>query len=484
MTREELLVSIGLPVFNGEEFLEQALTALLTQDFPYFELIISDNASQDRTEGICREFASHDPRIRYVRQSENRGAPWNFAFVLTEAQGEYFMWAGHDDLWHPTHLRKCLAKLDEHPDAVLCCTEINFIDREGRPSTAYPNYRNLDTLGMTPVQRIHELISLPGWFATYGLMRRKMIPPLPSGPRLYGWDVIHLLEMSLLGPFAKVRERLFSFRILANCKTAQDYWDIFKSPLPPPSAPYATLATHLLETVYQSALSPSEKTQVYADLILACQNPPWRASIVQELLGPSVSVDDSQFALLLGMVLNRCVPLDELKRNPLSACVYRSVLVRKAPSLDAAASNVLDLARESRFDSYEEKRRRAASLYQGGQLEEAARLLEETLREQETSGGWTDWATVQLARERERIAQVQAGLRRAISLDPGNFQAYLKLGLILAAAGKPQEAIPCLELGMAAVSPEQRGDVVQLLKDCRGRVASRVRDSGRPTGQN
>src|ERR1700730_2762075 len=204
------LVSIGMPVYNGGRFLRPALNALLAQDHRHFELIISDNASQDSTEQICREFQARDSRLRYIRHSENRGARWNFNFVLHEASATYFMWAACDDLWHPTFVRKCMSMLETHPEAVLCCTELNFIDGQDRPSDQYPNYSNLETLGITPVERIRQIVWLPGWFATYGLMRNNRIPGVPLAIG-FGWDVVHLVELSLVGPFEKVPEVLFSF---------------------------------------------------------------------------------------------------------------------------------------------------------------------------------------------------------------------------------------------------------------------------------
>jgi glycosyltransferase involved in cell wall biosynthesis len=103
-------VSIGMPVYNGEPFIREALDSLLAQTFTDFELIISDNASTDGTEAICREYAAKDDRIRYVRQPENRGALANFQFVLDEAVGEYFMWAAADDIRAPD----CLEIYLEH----------------------------------------------------------------------------------------------------------------------------------------------------------------------------------------------------------------------------------------------------------------------------------------------------------------------------------------------------------------------------------
>jgi len=101
-------VSIGMPVYNGEKFIREALDSLLAQTFTDFELIISDNASTDATETICREYAAHDPRIRYVRQRENRGVLANFRFVLDEAVGEYFMWAAADDEWKSFFVEFCV----------------------------------------------------------------------------------------------------------------------------------------------------------------------------------------------------------------------------------------------------------------------------------------------------------------------------------------------------------------------------------------
>jgi glycosyltransferase involved in cell wall biosynthesis len=92
-------VSIGMPVYNGAKFIREALNSLLMQTFANFELIISDNASTDETETICREYAAKDERIRYVRQAYNLGPVTNFEFVLNEAVCEFFMWAAADDVW-------------------------------------------------------------------------------------------------------------------------------------------------------------------------------------------------------------------------------------------------------------------------------------------------------------------------------------------------------------------------------------------------
>ncbi len=107
-------ISIGFPVYNGEKYMRDALDSLLAQTFGAFELIISDNASTDSTQAICQEYAARDPRIRYLRQTENLGAAGNFRFVLAEATAcEYFMWAGADDRWDTGWLAALADKLDD-----------------------------------------------------------------------------------------------------------------------------------------------------------------------------------------------------------------------------------------------------------------------------------------------------------------------------------------------------------------------------------
>lgn len=113
-------VSIGMPVYNGEEYIRDALDALLQQAFTNFELIISDNASSDETESICREYAERDVRIHYFRQKENMGAAANFQFVLDHAQAGLFMWAAYDDKWEKNYLREATLLLcDEGVDFVF-----------------------------------------------------------------------------------------------------------------------------------------------------------------------------------------------------------------------------------------------------------------------------------------------------------------------------------------------------------------------------
>ena len=106
-------LSIGLPVYNGENYLAESLDALLGQTYEDFELIISDNASTDGTADICHSYAKQDSRIRYIRQRQNIGCAPNHNYLVDEARGELFKWASDDDLYARDMIRLCVEALDE-----------------------------------------------------------------------------------------------------------------------------------------------------------------------------------------------------------------------------------------------------------------------------------------------------------------------------------------------------------------------------------
>ncbi len=133
-------VSVGLPVYNGKDYLAESLDALLGQDYENFELIISDNASTDGTSDICRSYAEQDSRIRYFRQPHNIGAAPNHNFVFDQSRGELFKWASSDDLYARDLLQRCVNALDEYPDVVLAHSWTGAVDGAGNVTQAleYP----------------------------------------------------------------------------------------------------------------------------------------------------------------------------------------------------------------------------------------------------------------------------------------------------------------------------------------------------------
>ena len=205
-------VSIGLPVFNGERFVAEAIDSILAQTFTDFELIVSDNASTDRTEEICRQYAEKDERIRYVRNRENYGAAFNFNQTFHLSSGGYFKWVAHDDLLSPEFLQRCVDVLDRDASVVLAYPGWMAIDEDGRRLDR--GYVTWDVTSVDVVDRFRRTMAMdsrgggPIWglIRSEVLMKTRLQPPYPHG------DHVLLAELSLYGRFFEIEAPLFQHR--------------------------------------------------------------------------------------------------------------------------------------------------------------------------------------------------------------------------------------------------------------------------------
>ncbi|MHC4329547.1 MAG: glycosyltransferase family 2 protein [Planctomycetota bacterium] len=205
-------VSIGLPVYNGADFLEQAIESILRQTFVDFELIICDNASTDSTREICLKYCERDSRIRYHRNSSNIGAAPNFNKVFSLSRGRYFKWAAHDDLLEPGYLQKCVEVLDEDPSVVLCTTEIIIVDSEGRKKSDH-NVELNNLMSPIPSDRFKDLVL--NWHAcidVFGVLRSECLAKTPLIKSYTGSDRHLLVEIALHGKIYRVPQVLFLSR--------------------------------------------------------------------------------------------------------------------------------------------------------------------------------------------------------------------------------------------------------------------------------
>jgi glycosyltransferase involved in cell wall biosynthesis len=208
-------LTIGLPVYNGEKYLAQSIEALLGQTFKDFELIIADNASADGTADICRGYEKQDARVRYVRQPRNIGAAPNHNFLVREARGELFKWAGADDLFARDLLERCVAELDADPDAVLAHSFTAAIDHMNivTQTLAYP----LATDSPSPAERFRSMLFGTGKADSgviraddmYGVMRTRVLRQVAPQGSFYHSDRVLMAEVALRGPFRQVPEWLY-----------------------------------------------------------------------------------------------------------------------------------------------------------------------------------------------------------------------------------------------------------------------------------
>ncbi len=201
-------VSIGMPVFNGENYLAEALDSILAQTYRDFELIISDNASADRTEEIGRTYAAKDDRVRYFRNEANLGAAGNFNRLLELSSGEYFKWAAHDDLCAPEYLEQCVEVLDREPDVVLCYPKTRIIDEHGGFVEDYFDGFHLDS--PKPHVRFRDMFRAPGLCnPVFGLIRAGILKRTALIGNYAASDRVLLGELALHGQFYEVPEYLF-----------------------------------------------------------------------------------------------------------------------------------------------------------------------------------------------------------------------------------------------------------------------------------
>jgi glycosyltransferase involved in cell wall biosynthesis len=201
-------VGMGMPVFNGGQFLESALKSLLAQTFDDFELVISDNASTDETESICRDFAAVDKRIRYSRNSTNLGLAKNQNSVIRDSRGKYFLLVHHDDLRAPTYLERTIQVLEDRPELTVCYTITQDIDEHGNPIQRVDPPLRFDSSSVR--DRFSDVIRMDHICEPdFGLMRRSSLMSTGLHGDYADSDRVLLAELLFQGPFHLLKEPLF-----------------------------------------------------------------------------------------------------------------------------------------------------------------------------------------------------------------------------------------------------------------------------------
>jgi glycosyltransferase involved in cell wall biosynthesis len=263
-------LSIGLPVYNGENFVAESIESLLGQSYEDFELIISDNASKDGTEDICRRFADQDSRIRYIRQQHNIGSAPNHNFVIEQARGELFKHASHDDLYARDLLTLCVAALDEYPHVVLAHSWSAVIDGSGAVTklVEYP----VDTAAPRAPDRFRSML-FDGWGDDEGgVIRTDVLRRTALHASYHFADRTFTAEIALHGPFYMVPDWLYFRREhgaqggkLGNVRKRCANMDPRRaSRLTNPTARlYTEYIWGYASAIWRAPLSPAERQECY-----------------------------------------------------------------------------------------------------------------------------------------------------------------------------------------------------------------------------
>lgn len=231
-------ITIGMPVYNGEDYLAETLDTVLAQTYSKFILYIADNASTDRTEEICREYARKDSRIVYARNPKNVGAAGNYERCFTPATTEYFRWQNADDPIGPTLIEDCFNALENDSSIVLAYCKSRIIDDKG---TVISDYE--DNLSLQQASASERFISCVNVIrlqnVMYGLIRREPLAHTALLGAYTSSDLNLVGELSLYGKFEEIPKRMFNRRVhpessswdMSDAEKLKEFWDPSKRKL-------------------------------------------------------------------------------------------------------------------------------------------------------------------------------------------------------------------------------------------------------------
>ena len=262
------LVTIGIPVYNGEQYIQKAIDSVLTQSYTNFKLIISDNASNDSTEAICREFALNDSRVRYVRHKINKGTNFNFPFVLSEASSKYFVWLGADDYWEPTFLEKNIEILESDVNIIGSIGLVEFYGIENfhikknlmfkiknkmkrGSNDEYEKYKHVRPASGIYEKKASTYLRFDQASFVYGLFRTEKLKNRMISVNQAGWDLILILNLLKDGNLHVINKVLLH-RFVSGVHSNSGYINYYKKKIFPIRElifPGSTLFTWCLKNI-------------------------------------------------------------------------------------------------------------------------------------------------------------------------------------------------------------------------------------------
>ena len=202
------LVTIAIPVYNGERYLADAIASAQAQTHNRLEILIADNASTDRTREIAESAARDYDRVRVIGADENRGAAWNYNRLVDEAHGQYFQWLAHDDLITPEAIELCLDAMVNRPEVALAHPESSIIDEHGNFVRDHNEFLDLDLAD--PVRRATRLLlNVRMCHAVFGLYNTSILRDTKLIQVFDSSDYTLLVEIALRGRIVQVDGRHF-----------------------------------------------------------------------------------------------------------------------------------------------------------------------------------------------------------------------------------------------------------------------------------
>ncbi len=270
-------LTLAMPVFNGSNFIRNALDSILNQSFSDFELIICDNDSEDDTCAIVQAYAARDDRIQLIKNPRNIGASANYNLGFEHGRGEYLKWCAHDDKLSTNYLEKCIEVLDRDSSVALAFG--STLGLTGKGEIVQPVGAETPSLESDdPAVRFRQSLELSGTcFPIFGVFRRQNLAKSTLHRPYYGSDRAVLAEASLMGKFKRVEDAIFYNReheqrsINIDDKVQRSLWQTGKKSRGA-AAEHLQLTRHLFEIAsrHRETVSPF---RLYGHLLKRSLNP-------------------------------------------------------------------------------------------------------------------------------------------------------------------------------------------------------------------
>lgn len=273
-------LTIGVPVFNGGKYIDDALRSIAGQDFDDMEVVVSDNCSSDSTEMICRDYADRDSRFRYVRHGQNRGGVWNVNYLVRVARGDFFKWSYYDDRLRPGYVQACMEALVSAGSGVVAAhSRVVVIDQDGD----FLEERADSDLGLehpAPHERVRRLLRQLAGQLEFAVVRTDALRATRGIEPFIGSELALLTSLLIRGAAVQVPEQLLELRRHPDqygaTRLTEGAWYAYEHQRGR-LLPFTWLNVELTRAVLRSNVSVDEKARCVHAVLAGWTIPRWRA---------------------------------------------------------------------------------------------------------------------------------------------------------------------------------------------------------------
>jgi glycosyltransferase involved in cell wall biosynthesis len=262
------LVSIGIPVYNGEKTIEKTLKRITNQDYKNIEVIVSDNCSTDFTVSIAEKIAREDSRVKVYKSNENRGLIWNFNRVFSLAEGEYFMWASHDDEHSIEFVSSCIEIMRGNPNIALCAPNVVATWEKDESEIWMSSLESFSDKGNLELRYSETLRNFPA-VAIYGVYQSSLVKKTKLMPHAMGGDLLFIQNLSLYGKFVGLNQHLFTYRQRFKWNSVSEDFQVFFAGKNKPKfySPFIVFSYWQYKILFGSDITTRLKSKLFLELV-------------------------------------------------------------------------------------------------------------------------------------------------------------------------------------------------------------------------